>query len=153
MPPYFKIIPIGTIRKERGAPVWIEIDPQYEKGLMGLENFSHITVLYWFDRNDTPEQRRILQVHPRKNEANPLTGVFATHAPVRPNPIALTICKLLAIEGCRLHIESIDALDGSPVLDIKAYIPSREEDKEVRVPEWVRRPCPRSAIGNGFAEK
>jgi len=140
MPPHFQIIPIGTIHKEDGAPVWVEIDPQYEDGLLGLENFSHIAVLYWLDRNDTPEQRRILRVHPRKDKANPLTGVFATHAPVRPNPIALTICKLLAVQGCRLYIETIDALDRSPVVDIKAYIPSREEAQEaVRVPAWVGR--------------
>jgi len=138
MPPYFQIVPIGTIHKEEGAPVWIDIDPQYAAGLLGLENFSHIVVLYWFDRNDTPAQRRILQVHPRKDNANPLTGVFATHAPVRPNPIALTTCKLLAVQGCRLSIETIDALDGSPVVDIKAYIPPREEEQEaVRVPAWV----------------
>ena len=97
-------------------------------------------MLYWLDRNDTPEQRHILQVHPRKDKANPLTGVFATHAPVRPNPIALTTCKLLAVQGCRLFIEKIDALDRSPVVDIKAYLPSREEEKEaVRVPAWVER--------------
>lgn len=140
MPPHFQIIPIGTIHNEEDAPVWVEIDPQYAEGLLGLENFSHITVLYWLDRNDTPEQRRILQVHPRKDKANPLTGVFATHAPVRPNPIALTTCKLLAVQGCRLFIETIDALDRSPVVDIKAYIPPRKEAQEaVRVPAWVGR--------------
>ena len=140
MPLHFQIVPIGTIHKEEGAPVWIEIDPQVAPALDGLEGFSHIVVLYWFDRNDTPEQRRILQVHPRKDEANPLTGVFATHAPVRPNPIALTTCQLLAVQGCRLFIETIDALDRSPVVDIKAYIPPREEEKEaVRVPAWVGR--------------
>jgi tRNA-Thr(GGU) m(6)t(6)A37 methyltransferase TsaA len=143
MPATFQIVPIGTIhQQEAGAPIWIEIAPPYEPGLLGIENFSHIAVLYWFDRNDTPEQRRILQVHPRKNTANPLTGVFATHAPVRPNPIALTVCRLLAVEGRRLRIESIDALDGSPVVDIKGYIPSREEANAVRVPPWVRRGDP-----------
>jgi tRNA-Thr(GGU) m(6)t(6)A37 methyltransferase TsaA len=140
MPTHFQIVPIGTIHNEEGAPVWVEIDPHYADGLLGLENFSHIVVLYWLDRNDTPEQRRILRVHPRKDKATPLTGVFATHAPVRPNPIALTTCKLLAVQGCRLYIETIDALDRSPVVDIKAYIPPREEEREApRVPAWVRR--------------
>ncbi len=138
MPDHFRIVPIGTIHNPEEGSVWIDLQPQYADGLLGLENFSHIAVLYWLDRNDTPEQRRVLQVHPRRNVANPLTGVFATHAPVRPNPIALTICKLLAVQGCRLFIEGIDALDGSPLVDIKAYIPSREEEKGVRVPDWVR---------------
>ncbi|MBI5896655.1 MAG: SAM-dependent methyltransferase, partial [Desulfobacterales bacterium] len=74
MPTHFQIIPIGTVHNEEGAPVWIDIAPQYEEGLLGLESFSHIAVLYWFDRNDTPEKRGTLRVHPRKNEANPLTG-------------------------------------------------------------------------------
>lgn len=138
MPQTFEILPIGMVRKEDDTTVWIDIAPEYEQGLLGLENFSHITVLYWFDRNDTPEQRRILRVHPRKNKANPLTGVFATHAPVRPNPIALTICKLLSVQGRLLRIETIDALDGSPVVDIKAYIPPKGEELEARVPVWVR---------------
>jgi tRNA (adenine37-N6)-methyltransferase len=138
MPQTFEILPIGVVRKEGEATAWIDLAAQYEQGLLGLEHFSHITVLYWFDRNDTPESRRILRVHPRKNKANPLTGVFATHAPVRPNPIALTICKLLSVRGCRLHIETIDALDGSPVVDIKGYIPAKGEELEARVPAWVQ---------------
>lgn len=138
MSDFFQIVPIGTIHNPKDGPVWIDLKPQYAQGLLGLENFSHIAVFYWFHRNDTPGQRRILQVHPRRNEANPLTGVFATHAPVRPNPIALTVCKLLAVQGCRLLIEKIDALDGSPLVDIKAHIPSREEEKGVRMPAWVQ---------------
>lgn len=138
MPQTLEILPIGVVRKEGATPAWIDIAPEYEQGLLGLENFSHITVLYWFDRNDTPESRRILRVHPRKNKANPLTGVFATHAPVRPNPIALTICKLLSMQGHRLCIETIDALDGSPVVDIKGYIPPKGEELQARVPTWVR---------------
>ena len=94
-------------------------------------------MLYWFHEKDTSENRAILQVHPRGDKTNPLTGVFATHSPVRPNLIALTLCKILSIKESRINIEDIDALDGSPVIDIKCYIPDDTSDPSYRVPEWV----------------
>ncbi len=94
-------------------------------------------MLYWFDQNDSAENRSTLQVHPRKDPGNPLTGVFATHSPQRPNLIALTLCKLESIVGNIIHIEEIDAYDGSPVIDIKCYIPGAVPNADVRLPEWV----------------
>ncbi len=114
--------PIGVVRKTDDG-VRIEVFDEYADGLLGLEGFSHIHVFYWFDQNDTPEKRQTLQVHPRKDPGNPLTGVFATHSPARPNLIALTRCKIDAITGHIIKIEDIDAIDGSPVVDIKCYIP------------------------------
>lgn len=114
----FKLYPIGTIVKE-GRRTRIVLDEKYEPGLMGLEDFSHVTVVYWFDRNDTPKRRSILRVHPRGNPTNPLRGVFATHAPVRPNLIAISRCRILSIAGNVVEIDGIDAFDGSPVLDLK----------------------------------
>ena len=134
----FCINPIGEVRKtDDGARV--EIFDDYVDGLMGLEDFSHILVFYWFDQNDTPEKRQTLQVHPRKDPRNPLTGVFATHSPMRPNLIALTRCKIVAITDHIIEIEDIDAMDGSPVIDIKCYIPGSPKESEVRVPEWVKK--------------
>jgi tRNA-Thr(GGU) m(6)t(6)A37 methyltransferase TsaA len=115
----FKVYPIGHIRKSEQRTT-IVIDKKYEAGLLRLEDLSHIWVLWWFDRNDTPEKRAILRVHPRGNPDNPLTGVFATHAPVRPNLIAMTRCKVIAVEGNVIEIESIDAFTDTPVLDIKS---------------------------------
>lgn len=132
----FKIWPIGTVEK-RNKVATIEIDHAYKKALLCLKQFSHIHVFYWFDRNDTPEKRSILQVHPRGNKKIPLTGVFATRAPVRPNLIALCTCKIISIEGCTIRVDSIDALDNSPVIDIKPYIPASELIPEAKVPEWV----------------
>jgi tRNA (adenine37-N6)-methyltransferase len=131
-----QIFPVGVVKKTETA-VGIEIFEEYTPALMGLDGFSHITVLYWFDQNDTSEIRRMLQVHPRKDPRNPLTGVFATHSPKRPNLIGLAVCKILAIHGNLLEIENIDALDGSPVLDIKCYIPGSIREDEVRLPDWV----------------
>ena len=133
----FSIDPIGVVRKtDDGAR--IEIFDEYRDGLLGLDGFSHIMVFYWFDQNDTPENRKTLQVHPRKDPRNPLTGVFATHSPLRPNLIALTRCKIVAITKNSIDIEEIDAYDGSPVIDIKCYIPASVEDKDVRLPDWIK---------------
>lgn len=115
----FRVYPIGHVQKDAERTT-IVIEKEYEAGLLRLEELSHIWVLWWFDKNDTPEKRAILQVHPQGNLENPLTGVFATHAPVRPNLIAMTRCKVVAVKGNIIEIESIDAFDGTPVLDIKS---------------------------------
>jgi tRNA-Thr(GGU) m(6)t(6)A37 methyltransferase TsaA len=132
----FKVVPIGFVRK-RDAKVWIEIKEAYWEALLGLDGFSHIHVLYWLHENDSPEKRKTLRVHPRKDERNPLTGVFATHSPLRPNPIALTLCKILELKEPSITIDDIDALDGSPVIDIKCYIPSSRTFEDLQLPAWV----------------
>lgn len=132
----FQIQAIGKVCKKNGA-VWLELEAPYLPGLLGLEQFSHIEVYYWFHRNDTTQQRGILQVHPMKDPANPLTGVFATHAPMRPNLIAMTVCELLSVDGDKIRITDIDAQDGSPVIDIKCFIPRTAAGAEVRVPDWI----------------
>jgi len=132
----FYIIPVGVIKKEN-ENVRIEVFEEYRDALLRLDDFSHITVCYWFHENDTPEKRKTLQVHPRKDKQNPLSGVFATHSPLRPNLIALTICKILSIKDTTIFIENIDALDGSPVIDIKCLIPSSELGSDIRLPDWV----------------
>jgi len=115
---FFELHPIGSVKKQEGHTT-IEIDKQYEPGLMRLEDFSHVTVIYWFDKNDTPEKRAILQVHPQGNKANPMRGVFATHSPVRPNLIAISRCKILSVKDNIIEIDSIDAFPDTPVLDLK----------------------------------
>ncbi len=133
----FNIVPIGYVLKKNES-TRIEIDHEYTEALEGLNGFSHIIVLYWFDKNDTQGKRNIRKVHPRKNPSNPLTGVFATHSPVRPNLIALSYCKNLGVEKNIIHIDEIDAYDNTPVIDIKAYIPMDKLIKEdVTVPDWV----------------
>lgn len=132
----FYIFPVGTIKK-LGESTRLEIFEKYTDALLGLEDFSHIKVLYWFHENDSPDKRAILRVHPRKNENNPLQGVFATHSPVRPNLIAISICRILNINGNAIEIDEIDAFDGSPVIDIKCFIPGATSKSDVRVPDWV----------------
>jgi tRNA-Thr(GGU) m(6)t(6)A37 methyltransferase TsaA len=132
----YTICPVGLIRKKDDTAC-IEIFEEYLEAMLGLAGFSHIHVLFWFHENDTAELRRTLQVHPRKDPSNPLTGVFATHSPKRPNLIGLSRCRILGIEGNRITIDAIDARDGSPVVDIKCYIPDEPPPADVRLPEWV----------------
>ena len=132
----YTIYPVGIMHR-RGDDNWIEIFTQYQDAMLGLEGFSHIYVLYWFHENDTIEKRAILRVHPRKDPYNPLTGVFGTHSPARPNLIGLTLCRILAIEKNLIRIDATDALDGSPVIDIKCFIPDKEPLDHIRLPVWV----------------
>ena len=133
----FKLYPVGRV-KRKGKAVSLNIFKKYTDALKGLDGFSHVFVLYWFDRNDTPEKRNILQVHPRGNMKNPLTGVFACRAPVRPNLIALSLCRIISVKNNIVYIENIDALDNSPILDIKPYIPQIDHKiKDVRLPDWL----------------
>ena len=127
---------VGIVRKS-DEKVWIEIYDEYRDALLGLDGFSHLYVFYWFHQNDTPDKRQILQVHPRRDQNNPLTGVFATHSPLRPNLIAFTLCKIRAIQGNQIEIDDIDAYDGSPVVDIKCYIPGSVPNSDVQLPDWV----------------
>ena len=115
----FTIHAIGYVKKADGRTT-IVLDKRYQAGLLGVEKLSHVWVLWWFDRNDTPEKRSILRVHPRGNASNPLTGVFATHSPVRPNLIAMTRCKIISVKENVIEIESIDAFPDTPVLDLKS---------------------------------
>ena len=117
----------------------VEIFPEYTPALLGIEGFSHLWVLYWFHEHDNPEDRATLRVHPRRDPANPLTGVFGTRAPVRPNLIGLTACRVIKISGNLLELGDLDAKEGSPVLDIKPYIPKGDSIPEAGTPEWVKR--------------
>jgi tRNA-Thr(GGU) m(6)t(6)A37 methyltransferase TsaA len=134
----FTIQPIGHVRKAKGRST-IELKKEYQPGLLGLDGFSHVYVFWWFDRNDTPEKRSILQVHPRGDRGNPLTGVFATRAPVRPNLIALTLCKIVEVKENVVQIDQIDAFAGTPVLDMKPFIPGYDTAPKGKVPRWLKK--------------
>ena len=134
--------PIGRVNnsiKEKVSYGWEEvesnlvIDPDFTALMDGLEEFSHIIVLFWMHeaREELPAK-----VHPQGRKDMPLTGVFATRAPIRPNRIGLTIVRLLQREGNELRVIGLDAIDGSPVLDIKPYLPG-DSIPEAQHPDWV----------------
>jgi tRNA-Thr(GGU) m(6)t(6)A37 methyltransferase TsaA len=94
------------------------VTPRFANGLRGLETGDEIIVITWFHR----ARRNILEVHPRSDRRNPLTGVFATRSPDRPNPLGLHPVVVRAIDGNRLRIGPIEAIDGTPVVDIKPVL-------------------------------
>lgn len=144
------INPIGWVRNgivENPAEGWgdvvsrIELRPELAEGLDGIEGFSHLMVLFWLDRVG-PEYRTTLKIHPRGRKDLPEVGVFALHSQSRPNPIALTVVELMGKEApASIVVRGLDAIDGTPVLDIKSYGPSqtRLAEDSIRVPEWARR--------------
>jgi len=134
----FKVSPIGHVQKSEDRTL-IVLDKKYEPGLLGLNGYSHAYVFWWFDRNDTPGKRATLQVHPMGNRDNPLTGVFATRSPVRPNLVALTLCKIVAVKENVVEVEKIDAFDGTAVIDIKPFIPGYDTAEDAKMPEWLER--------------
>ena len=110
-------VPRGCGAKHE-AEGWLELAPDYEPGLADIEGFSHLYVLWVFDRLDSVS----LTAHPPTDDR--AHGVFSTRSPERPNHIGLTVVRLLGREGTRLHVRGVDMLDGSPVLDIKPYLSS-----------------------------
>lgn len=104
----------------------IELLPDYVQGTRDLEGFSHLILLYHFHK----AQGYSLEVHPFLDDR--LHGIFATRAPRRPNPIGLSIVRLERIEGAMLHITDVDVLDGTPLLDIKPYVPEFDMRNDAR---------------------
>jgi len=148
-------VPDDVVRSSvEGVEGSIEVLPEYEEGLEGLDGFSHIIVIAYLHKIQ-PGDRARLRARPKKwvrlgipEEAVPEVGVFSTDSPYRPNPIALTIVRLLGRSGRILRVSGLDLFDGTPVLDIKPYTYSRRVE-EIRVPPWyssllerVRAVCP-----------
>jgi tRNA-Thr(GGU) m(6)t(6)A37 methyltransferase TsaA len=107
------------------------------EALEGLEEFSHLFVLFWL-HGMSDDDKKIRKVHPRGRGDMPLLGIFATRTPHRPNPIGLTRVKLLKIEGNVITVQGLDAYDGTPVLDIKPF-DSWDTTEDFRVPEWWKK--------------
>ena len=137
-PTEFKIRPIGHVKKSEDRTL-IVLDKKYQPGLLGVDGYSHIYMIWWFDKNDIPEKRATLQVHPMGNRGNPLTGVFGTRSPRRPNLIAMTLCKIVAVKDNMIEIEKTDAFDGTPILDIKPFIPGYDSTEDAKMPDWLER--------------
>jgi tRNA-Thr(GGU) m(6)t(6)A37 methyltransferase TsaA len=114
------------------------INSELEDILDGIEEFSHLMVIYW--SHLIPEERcKMLKVHPLGSKEFPLVGTFATHSPARPNSILVTVVRLLERQGNLLKVTGLDALNGSPILDIKPYLPEKWDLKDVRMPEWMKK--------------
>ena len=109
---------------DEGAPdAWLRFEASVADGLDGMAAGDELLVLTWLDR----ASRDVLRVRPRSDPANPERGVFGTRSPDRPNPIGLHRVSVLAVDGLRLHVSGLEALDGTPVVDVKPVLRSVEE--------------------------
>ncbi|MGZ8228960.1 MAG: tRNA (N6-threonylcarbamoyladenosine(37)-N6)-methyltransferase TrmO [Burkholderiales bacterium] len=138
--------PIGTVKcpvTEMSQGHWgeveseIHVDPLYAPGLAGLDAFSHVMVVFYLHRMEPFDPAKRLLRHPRGMEHLPKVGVFAQRTKHRPNPIGVTAVELRAIRGNVVVVRGLDALDGTPVLDLKPYVPLFDRVDDARTPEWV----------------
>jgi tRNA (adenine37-N6)-methyltransferase len=137
---------VGRVSSPRTAPVdddWERITATISldaarftpEALFGLDDFSHVEVVYLFDRVD-PEAIETAARHPRGNEQWPRVGVFAQRAKGRPNRIGVSVCELLGVDGLTVTVRALDAIDGTPVLDLKPYMAEFAPRGAVRQPSW-----------------
>lgn len=132
---------IGVV-EDAGELSKVKIFPEFCAGLQHLNDFSHIIVLYWFHLRDNENERRIIRVVPRRHPGAPEVGVFASRSPSRPNPVGLCVTELMKIEECTLTVKGLDAVENSPIIDIKPYIPRADSISEAQVPDWTSRGPP-----------
>jgi tRNA-Thr(GGU) m(6)t(6)A37 methyltransferase TsaA len=130
----FEVTPIGEVESpltdpasapkqgDEGAPdAWLVLDPAVLEGLQGIRPGDQVILLTWLDR----ARRDVLRVHPRDDVANPLQGVFNTRSADRPNPIGLHQVKIASIDGGRIRVRNLEAVDGTPIVDIKPVLRRR----------------------------
>jgi tRNA-Thr(GGU) m(6)t(6)A37 methyltransferase TsaA len=143
-----EMIPIGRVEGGRDVPEdddWgesrarIVLDPARfdDEALMGLDAFSHAEIVYVFDKV-TDDQIVTGARHPRGNKAWPRIGIFAQRGKNRPNRIGVTVCEVVTVKGLTLEVKGLDAIDGTPVLDIKPVMNGFSPRGEVREPDWAR---------------
>ena len=141
-----RLRPIGVVRCPRTEAIdddWDAIESSIEldgdrfgpEVLAGLEDFSHIEVVFCFDRVDEAKIE-LGSRHPRGNQAWPRVGIFAQRAKARPNRIGITTCKLLGVDGLALRVRGLDAIDGTPVIDVKPYMVEFAPREATRQPAW-----------------
>jgi len=139
-----QFVPIGqanNVVKKPALTGWkdlvteIVLDKQYSKGLDGIEDYSHVIIIYWMGQ----EKECHLKHHPQGRTDVPYGGIFACRCPQRPNRIAISTVKLLSRKKNSIKVEGLDILDGTPILDIKPYTPAYDFVKKARVPAWIDR--------------
>lgn len=134
----FSIVQIGQVRRENRR-IALAIDEPYRPALKQLEHFGYVQVLWWFNQFQDDYYRQVLESKPPYDKDAPVTGVFASRSPVRPNPIGLTTVQVLSVDHAAgtVEIGNIDAFDGTPIVDLKAYFPICDRVQAIKVPEWV----------------
>ncbi len=140
----FNITPIGHVKNDvhdAGFDAWktlvsrLLIDERYSEALEGLDEFSHLLVISRLHLPGTVHLKR----HPRDRQDLPVVGIFATRSQMRPNRLGLHLVRLLERQGAQLVVAGLDAVDGTPVIDIKPYIPQQDAVTSAKVPGWIRK--------------
>lgn len=137
--------PIGVVRNDQTdasrrdwshVRSWIDLADGLADALLGLADYSHVIVVGWL--HELPEAMRgRLQAYPSGDDRYPLQGALALRG-ARPNPLSVTVCRLLKVEGSSIEVEGLDLVDGTPVLDVKPYIAAYDSVPKASIPRWAR---------------
>lgn len=141
------LMPIGQVKSNRAKPeddhwdtvtssILLDTARFNASALQGLQDFSHVEVIFFMDQVN-PEKIETEARHPRNNVAWPKVGIFAQRGKNRPNQLGATVCRIKSVEGTTLHLEGLDAIDGTPVFDIKPWVMEFGPRGEVRQPNWI----------------
>nr|HDO81484.1 tRNA (N6-threonylcarbamoyladenosine(37)-N6)-methyltransferase TrmO [Candidatus Bathyarchaeota archaeon] len=129
--------PIGQVKVINEEEAEVVINNELQEALDGIEGFSHVFVIYYMHK--VADKKVPMKVHPRGNSRLPLVGVLSTRSPLRPNCIGLTVVELLERKRNVLKVRGLDALDGSPILDVKPYIPELDSVPKAKIPEYIKK--------------
>jgi len=136
--------PIGVVKNNEKEPRFgsfssvvseIVVDEKFTDALNGIEDYSHVIIVYWMDK----VKDYVITHRPQGNPDVPIVGIFACRCPQRPNPIAMTTVRLMSRNGNKIKVKGLDILDGTPIIDIKPYWPIYDNVKEGKIPGWVEK--------------
>ena len=139
-----KIKPIGFVRNNVKEPRFgdfaneiseIIVDEKFTEALDGIDDYSHVIIVYWMDK----VKDYVIKHQPQGNPNVPIVGIFACRCPRRPNPIAITTVKLVGHKENKITVKGLDVIDGTPVIDIKPYWPQYDKVEDGKIPDWVNK--------------
>lgn len=134
--------PIGTVKNNETKPRFgsfadgiseIIVDEKFTEALNGIEDYSHVIIVYWMDK----VKDKVIKHRPQGNPNVPVVGIFSCRCPQRPNPIAVTTVELISHNGNKIQVKGLDILDGTPIIDIKPYWTVYDRVESARIPDWV----------------
>jgi tRNA-Thr(GGU) m(6)t(6)A37 methyltransferase TsaA len=113
----------------------IVVDEEFTEALKGIDDYSHVIIVYWMDK----VKDYVITHRPQGNPNVPVVGIFACRCPQRPNPIAITTVRLVGHEGNKIKVKGLDILDGTPIIDVKPYWPQYDKAEDEKIPDWVNK--------------
>jgi len=138
------LTPIGAVKNNINKPRFgcfkneiseIVLKKKFANALKGIEDYSHLMIVYWMDK----VKDKMITHRPQGNPNVPIVGIFSCRCPQRPNPVAVTTVRLLSHRGNKLKVRGLDIINGTPIIDIKPYWPVYDEVKGIKIPKWVNK--------------